>query len=127
MTNFLFIAVISCLVKNFIMAANSNLSKSGNYKCADVYCINLDTYSKLDVPTDPIRVIKKGYWSRVYIEELRKKIVKVKLLYIKPWLLVEKFNFVDSFLVYRNKLSSEKLSPACGLSCYWMPRPEANR
>ena len=29
---------------------------SGNYKCADVYCINLDTYSKLDVPTAPVKV-----------------------------------------------------------------------
>ena len=28
----------------------------GNYKCADVYCINLDTYSKLDVPTSPVKV-----------------------------------------------------------------------
>ena len=32
------------------------LSGLANYRCADVYCINLDTYSKLDVPTDPIRV-----------------------------------------------------------------------
>ena len=29
---------------------------SGSYKCADVYCINLDTYSKLDVPTTPVKV-----------------------------------------------------------------------
>ena len=45
-----------CLVFSPVFLANANLSRSGNYKCADVYCINLDTYSKLDVPTDPIRV-----------------------------------------------------------------------
>ena len=37
-------------------SAVSNLSSLPNYKCADVYCINTDTYSKLDLPTDPIRV-----------------------------------------------------------------------
>ena len=37
------------------------LSGLANYRCADVYCINLDTYSKLDVPTDPIRVNMKEF------------------------------------------------------------------
>ena len=37
-------------------SAVSNLSSLSNYKCADVYCIKTDTYSKLDVPTDPIKV-----------------------------------------------------------------------
>ena len=50
------ILVLLCLVFSPVFSANANLSRSGNYKCADVYCINLDTYSKLDVPTDPIRV-----------------------------------------------------------------------
>ena len=49
-----------CLFISPVFSANANLSRSGNYKCADVYCINLDTYSKLDVPTDPIRV---GHYS----------------------------------------------------------------
>ena len=48
--------LVLCLVLSPVFSANANLSRSGNYKCADVYCINLDTYSKLDVPTDPIRV-----------------------------------------------------------------------
>ena len=44
-----------------VFSAKSNLTSQGNYKCADVYCINLDTYSKLDVPTDPIRVSYKNF------------------------------------------------------------------
>ena len=41
---------------HWVCSTSSNLSSLPNYKCADVYCINLDKYSKLDVPTDPIKV-----------------------------------------------------------------------
>ena len=46
---FLSVGLISC------KDTNPNHT-SGNFKCADVYCINLDTYSKLDVPTTPVKV-----------------------------------------------------------------------
>lgn len=54
-----FVILHSILTITSVLSAKSNLTSQGNYKCADVYCINLDTYSKLDVPTDPIRVSYK--------------------------------------------------------------------
>ena len=62
--------LVLCLVLSPVFSANANLSRSGNFKCADVYCINLDTYSKLDVPTDPIRVGHQSFChftSRTYL------------------------------------------------------------
>ena len=50
----LLLIIFGCVV--IVLSSNKNLTSSGNYKCADVYCINLDTYSKLDVPTNPIQV-----------------------------------------------------------------------
>ena len=49
-----FLIILSCI--SIVLSNNDNLTRDGNYKCADVYCINLDTYSKLDVPTTPVKV-----------------------------------------------------------------------
>ena len=50
----LFLIILGCIAG--VLGGNKNLTNSGNYRCADIYCINLDTYSKLDVPTSPIKV-----------------------------------------------------------------------
>ena len=53
MTMFLISILFTCDV---VVLSSNNITGSGNYKCADVYCINLDTYFKLDVPTNSIQV-----------------------------------------------------------------------
>ena len=51
--------IFSCFCRNSVSAKDSNPNHtSGNFKCADVYCINLDTYSKLDIPSTPVKVKK---------------------------------------------------------------------
>ena len=52
------IVIISSILTHLIFCDIS--SRPVNLKCADVYCINLDEYSKLDIPTNLVEVWKKG-------------------------------------------------------------------
>ena len=53
--NLIFVIISSIFT---VLSTCDNNTRPANYKCANVYCINLDNYSKLDVPMDLVEVGK---------------------------------------------------------------------
>ena len=92
---------------NSVFSVASNLSTLSNYKCADVYCINLDTYSKLDVPTDPIRVKLQDCVCLVKFIIVSKVNVDLDVLQI---LEIDDVKFTVSFSMYFGVRSGEIFS-----------------